>query len=335
MRKILYALGITLCVLMCGCSGEKDGGGTEQESSVVQESEQVSVSVPESTEPVESESTATTQTTVAEPTPETEPSSAPETEESVESVEEESPYAEMVMSFGNTYLGLPSEERVYIFSDADKTAEIEGVVCHGVSVYDEYEGTLYYMCDFYVTEDGATVYRYYEQEERYALLPETQGFERLNPSAQTPDEIFGIANRLYGLFAAGNGDIAVDMGSVIEQNGQLYLLVTDKALGTKGDLLDALTKYFSDEIVNGLMDTNRFIEQDGAMYYRLDSSAGVEPSYRSTVYELTTLSSDTAVFTGYSTFEYEAGVTEEKVTEYTAVKANGVWRFTQFSLPWN
>lgn len=332
MKKIIAALlAAALSMGLSACSQDKESGGTGLDTSAPA-STGTAPEKPETAEPevIHTEPVITSSVTASAVTEETEPTA--ETTETV-TAEAAPRYAEMMIAFDNAYLGFPSMDKVYIFSDTDKTAEIDGEICHAVSAYDEHEGTLYYMCDFYITEDGTRVYRYYEAEERFALLPEKQGFERLNPTTQQPDEIFATANMLYGLFTNNKADIRLDSQNQIEFNGSVYVLVTDDAIGTKAKLLDALSKYFSSDIVNALMDTNRFIEQDGMLYYQY-LVGGTDPSYRGTVYELTDLTESNAVFTGYSTFEYEAGETVEVESTYTAENQFGVWRFTEFSLPW-
>ena len=200
MKKFTAALAAILCVMMAGCSGDSDNSPSE--NSVTDFSP-----APSLTEPLyEPESTGGENST-AEEFPPAE-SSEPAAEESVPEETappqqtEDAPPADVtkqIAAFDNTFLGLPSADKVYIFSDAGKSAEIDGRVCGAVSCYDEYEGTLYYMCDFYISPDGSRVYRYYEQEERFAILPEEQ-MTRLDPTRQSLDEIFSKSGRLYDMF---------------------------------------------------------------------------------------------------------------------------------------
>ena len=339
MKKLMAIFAAALCIALAGCSGEKDAGGTGLDSSSVSSGTVTEENAPEKPDEAggnadtpetaeQSDNTASDTGAPAEPTGEASSESsepAPDTN-----------FAELVSAFGNSYLGLPSEEKVYIFSDNGLSAEINGGTYYGVSCYDEYDGTLYYMCDFYVSADGSEVYRRYEQEDRYALLPEEQGYARLDPTRQTPEEIFAAAGGLYMLFDP-NSNSAVggyDESSPIEFNGAVYYPVTNELLDTKAELRDALSKYLTVQIINSLMDTNKFTDVDGALYVKSCSGGSVSPNYSGTEYELTTLTEDTAVFTRYDTYNFEAGETSEVETEYTAKKENGVWRFTVFPSAW-
>ncbi|MDE7194785.1 MAG: hypothetical protein K2O14_12570, partial [Oscillospiraceae bacterium] len=326
-----------LCVMMAGCSGDSDNSPSE--NSVTDFSP-----APSLTEPLyEPESTGGENST-AEEFPPAE-SSEPAAEESVPEETappqqtEDAPPADVtkqIAAFDNTFLGLPSADKVYIFSDAGKSAEIDGRVCGAVSCYDEYEGTLYYMCDFYISPDGSRVYRYYEQEERFAILPEEQ-MTRLDPTRQSLDEIFSKSGRLYDMFhpdtnAAVEG---IDYeAEPTEINGEKYLPVTNGQINSKAALLDALDRYFSREIVTALMDTGKFTELDGELYVRNCGGAGSNPTLESIEYELTELTENAAMFTEYDTYRYEAGESEVKEVVYKAEKQNGLWRFTEYTAPW-
>ncbi len=339
MKKLMAIIAAALCVVLAGCSGEKDAGGTGLDSSEITSGAVTEENAPEKTDEagVNGEAPETAEQPTADAAESSEPTVT--TEEDVPQISATMPeanYAELVSAFANSYLGLPSEEKVYIFSDNGKSAEINGGTYYGVSCYDEYDGTLYYMCDFYVSADGSEVYRRYEQEDRYAILPEEQGYARLDPTRQTPDEIFAAANGLYMLFDPDSNSAVggYDESSPMEFNGAVYYPVTNELLDTKAELMDALSKYFTVDIINSLMDTNKFTDVDGALYVKSCSGGSVSPNYSGTEYELTTLTEDTAVFTRYDTYNFEAGETSEVETEYTAKKENGVWRFTVFPSAW-
>lgn len=330
MKKYFAAFAAVLCMALVGCSGDKESSVQDSGNAGIESS--VSLDSPESAVPEKSDIFAEAEDNASEQT-DTRQEDTYEAQPAAEETEEAPTVnvTEQIAAFDNTYLGLPSADKVYIFSDAEKSEEIDGRICNAVSCFDEYEGTLYYMCDFYISEDSSRVYRYYEQEERFALLPEDSGIQRLDPSKQTVEEIFYNANRLYGLFLF-QGDIDVDEYDIIERNGLSYARVADEQLDTKAELLESLDKYFAMDIVNSLMETNRFIDSDGALYYNVSAISGAGTSYRGSIYELTTLIDDTAVFTEYASYVYEAGETEEVEYIYTAKKENGLWRFTEF--PW-
>lgn len=341
MRRFTAALAAIICVTLTGCSGDSDNspsGNTEIDPPAPS---------PSLTEPVYEAESADIEQSTAEALPRAE-SGEPAAEESAPDVTAPAPQTEkapppdvtkQIAAFDNTFLGLPSADKVYIFADANKSAEIDGHVCNAVSCYDEYEGTLYYMCDFYISPDGSRVYRYYEQEERFAILPEEQ-MTRLDPTRQSVDEIFSAAETLYSMFHPYRNSYVdgIDHDTApTEINGEEYRPVTGGQINSKAALLDALDRYFSNEIVTALMDTNKFIELDGVLYVRIGSISG--PSFDPTVteigHELTELTENTCVFTKYVTHQYEAGETEVKEYVYRAEKQNGVWRFTDFTAPWN
>ncbi len=337
MKRFTAALAAILCLIAAGCSGDNDNspsGNTEAESPSLPPSigEPVSsIEVTTSTDDISEEILSVTSEQVPEEIVSDEPSSDMPTQESPTL-----DVTKQISAFDNAFLGLPSADKVYIFSDAVKTAEIDGLICSAVSCYDEHEGTLYYMCDFYISPDGSRVYRYYEQEERFAILPEEQ-LTRLDPTRQNLDEIFSASAKLYSMFHPySNGAVdGVDYESdPTEINGETYVPITNTAIDSKAKLLDALDRYFSGEIVTALMDTNKFIEQDGVLYVRDCSGAGYNPTLESIERELTELTENTAVFTEYDTFQYEAGETEVKEVVYRAEKHNGLWRFTDYTAPW-
>lgn len=332
-KRILAALILaTVCAACVGCSGENDGGGTGLESPD-------SVTVNDSTEdsePVDASDTSSEQSEASSETQQTEPET--DSEPAEESSEPEESYAGLILAYSNSFLGLPVEDRVYAFSDAYKTAEIDGAVCHAISCYDEFEGTLYYMCDFYISEDGARVYRFYESENRFQLLPEEQGYIRLDPTVQSADEIFEKVRELEMIFTPyARSAVLLDTENFIELDGRRYDLVTDERFNTKQKLLETLDKYFSMEIIGALMETNAVAEQDEKIYVRHSDGAGGNPYLQSVEYELTVLTDTEAIFTEYDTYLYEAGETEVKEITYKAEKQYGIWRFTEYPMTnlWN
>ncbi len=318
-----------ICATLVGCSGEDSGNTTQQE--------QTTAAVTELTQPPEESvpETSTVTTTAVVTTSsaeETTASSEPEPAELPEEQEPQNIYAALITAYDNEYLGLPQKDKVYIFSDGEEAAEIDGVLCHSVSCYDEYEGTLYYMCDFYISDDGSAVYRYYENSMQFVKLPASEAYPQLDPTTQSAEEIFANASELYSLFMYNA--IECDSESFIEVDGARYYLVLDERFDTMQELLGHLGKYFSEEIINSLMDSNCFrMGEDGRMYYE-DRVTGGDPSYIGSEFELTTLSEDMAEFTVYSTFSGEADSTYEKEYSYTVLKQYGVWRFTNFELYW-
>lgn len=333
MKKSILCVMLCCCLLLTGCGGNTDSDTTVQgDATTASTSEMEQTSAPEESEPVVT--TASTEET--QPTEQTTTQSEP-TESDVE-IEITDTYAEMITAFDNTYLGLPRTDKIYVFQSTGESAEIGGELCYAVSCYDEHEGTLYYMCDFYITEDGSAVYRYYLSEDKYVLLPESKSYAQMDPTTQTADEIFAVANELYGYFVLNSLDCDFDRYMEVEQDGGFtmrYFLVTYEALDTKVELLSALSCYFSADIINSLMDSPNYREGPDGKLYTADAGRGSNIDYRGTVYELVSITEDTAVFKGYATYGDE--ILEEAYTEeytYNAVKQDGRWVFTNFELPY-
>ncbi len=327
---------VLLCAGITACSGSDGTEVTTQHAETSASQQTQDISEPEDSSFVSTEESKP-QTTTPPQTEQT--TTAVDAEETVEVFGETSEsggqgiYSALIAEYDNEFLGLPQKDKVYIFSDKDSTAEIDGELCYAVSCYDEHEGTLYYMCDYFLTQDGGRVYRFYEAEGRYQLLPEQQsGFAGLDPTTQTPEEIFAAAIELYDMFNKPSLLCDRDVYFDVEGKGRYYLLL-DERFDTMPELLDALSGYFSEPLVNAFMDSNQFrMGEDGRMYY-YDCAWGSNIAYMGTQYELTTLTEDTAVFTGYSSFEFEAGIVEEMQHTYTAKKEYGVWRFVDFTDP--
>ena len=324
MKKTIAALAAGV-LLLTGCSDSKESGHTEASTApgTSQSTTAESAPAPAGDESKsEAEQTSLAQTTESAVT-HTQPSEPTEEPVSINA-------AELVARFDNRWLGLPLEDKVYIFSDKGETKELDGVMLYGASCYDEHEGTLYYMCDYYVTGDGSAVYRWYDERGQLALCPENTVFPRLDPTSQTPQEIFGTAELLYGMFTPGKPPL-LDSGNCIEEDGRTFAAIADERLNTKARLLDSLTRYFTDEIISSLMEANYYIREgaDGTLYYDI-SAGGAVPSYIGSTYELSELTEDKAVFTVYSTWEFEAGERVETRLSYTAFSAYDCWWFSSF-----
>ena len=333
MKKNILCLLLGCCLLMTGCGGNTDGGETQQtESSTASvtdavQTEESEGSLPEVTTPALTEESEPVEVTTAQSDP----------VESEPVLEIEDTYAEMITAFDNAYLGLPRADKIYVFQSTGDSKELGGQLCYAVSCYDEHEGTLYYMCDFYITEDGSAVYRYYLSDDKYVLLPESKGFAQMDPTTQTADEIFAVANELYGYFdmCALNGYDDKTLEAEVDGSTWTYYMVSDERLDTKAELLSALSCYFSSDIINSLMDTSMYREGMDGKLYSTGGARGSNIYHQKTVYELVSLTEDTAVFMGYSTYSDE--IMEDAYTEeytYNAVKQDGRWVFTNFELPY-
>lgn len=338
MKKSIFCALLCGCLLLSGC-----GGDTQSDTASQQDNSGTSVDNDSSSEssdvgdiPQESSQTAA-QTTDTKPQ-QTEPAPMESSSQAESSeVEVTDTYAEMMKAFDNSYLGLPRADATYVFSSTGASAEIGGMLCYCVSCYEEHEGELYYMCDFYITESGSAVYRYNLSAGEYVLLPEKKDFMQMDPAAQTPEEIFAVANELYGYFDLCALDGIAEYTLEVDVDGvpYVYNMVADERLDTKTELLSALSCYFSSDIINSLMDTSQYREGVDGKLYSAGGARGSNIYYLDTVYELTQLTEDTAIFTAYSTYSDEITDiihTEEYV--YNAVKQDGRWVFTNFDLPY-
>ena len=334
MKKRSCAL-LAAVMLLTGCGGKEEiplPSDVQQNVSSA-EAETVQASVPETQETVVSAPVETVEVVVPAETEElSEETQAAETAES--GFDE---YAELVMQYDNTFLGLPQKDKVYIFAGTGEQQELDGMTCHGVSCYDEHEGVLYYMCDYYVSEDGSAVYRYYVMDDRYSRLPESSSLVQMDPVTQTPEEIFQKAFELYGYFDLCALDGWHDKTLEVEFDGMVlpYYMVSDERYDTKAELLAALRCYFSDDIINTLMDTSQYREGMDGKLYSAGGARGADIYYNSSEYELTVLTADSALYTVTSTYgggEYGDPYTESY--EYNAVKRDGRWYFINFDLPY-
>lgn len=338
MRKILIA-ALAGVVMLTGCAGEKQEQSKPESSTSAPQTEAVSTEVTTSAVvedvPDIIPDKETEQPTESEPeTVIVIPAESEEPQETAEVHAEK--YSVMLAEYDNAFLGLPQEDKVYTFKDIEETAELNGEMYYGVACYDEYEGQLYYMCDFYITEDGSQVYRYEIGMGEYISLPESVAFPRMDPSEQYVEDIFAAANELYGYFDVGSlpcddsATITADIGG----SEVTFWRVTDPRLDTKDELLDALSGYFSADIINSLMDSELYRTGADGMMYTTGGARGTDITHVNTVYEMTVLKGDTAEFSAVSEYLNDDGSTYTKEYIYHAVKQNGRWFFTNFELPY-
>ena len=338
MKKSIFCTLLCGCLLLSGC-----GGDTQSDTASTQDSSGASVDIDSGAassddgDVSQGSSQSSAQTTDAKPQ-QTESVPAESTSQAESSdVEATDTYTEMMKAYNYSYLGLPRADATYVFSSTGASAEINGELCYCVSCSEEHDGELYYMCDFYITENGTAVYRYYLEDGRYALLPEIKSFAQMDPETQTPDEIFAVANELYGYFdlCALDGIAEYTLDVEIDGFTHVYNMVADERFDTKPELLNALSCYFSSEIINSLMDSSQYREGADGKLYSAGGARGSDIYYIDTTYELTQVTADSAVFTAYSTYSDE--ITDDVHTEeyvYNAVKQDGRWVFTNFELPY-
>lgn len=340
MKKRYIAVMLSACMMLSGCTGETESSTTPDVTG---------------SQPEESEVTSTTESTaektrgtivITTPVESVEESSVPDeptSEATVEAVDESYKYAQLITNFDNEYLGLPQKDKIYIFESTGSTEEIGGALCYCVTCHDEYEGEKYYMCDFYISEDGTTVYRYYDSTGEYVLLPEAVGYPAFDPAVQTPEEVFGYSQSLYNLFFGRCDDKLDRSAAVVMDDGYTYYPIIDEQLDTMNELLDAMNKYFSNELMNSYMETGYIISSaDGGLLRRTGHEAVYPEVCGDTTYELTSLTEDTAVYVARTPFLAEddgmGSVTIDgtepsaEIVEYTftAEKQYGVWRFTSY-----
>ncbi len=360
-RKIITVITAMLCCLSAGCtnntdssmivvgessssekSEERETAASEEKSDTKENTEEITPDTAQTEENSQTSAEVTTLSSSTIPADTTPPENTdPESAESYAVIGEEtfeensddnSRYAQMTKDFGNDYLGLPSANKEYIFEYTGNSADIEGSLCREVACYDEHEGERYYMCSYYINHDGTAVYRYYESENRYALLPEKGGYGRLDPTVQTPEEIFEKAEKLYTAVKYALLPSSYDNCTIIDDI--MYYMVCDEELDTKAKLLEALDGYFVRELSNTLLDASYLKEGENGKLYTIDYHSPVPDNYNGARYELSSLTEDTAVFTVYPLFEDENGESAGNEYNCTAVRINGLWRFESFRLPW-
>ena len=340
MKKRYMAALLTLGLMLTGCNGEENNSNSSE--LISSQPEDTDVTSATESSPEKTRGTIVITTPIETP----EESSSPEEstpQETVEQTDAFKIYAELITGFDNAYLGLPKMDTIYVFEASDKTAEIGGAVYHCVSCYDEYEGERYYMCDFYISEDGAAVYRYYESTGEFILLPEESGYPSFDPAVQSPEEIFRYSERLYTLFF-GRCDDMVDWSSPVDMgDGKTYYPVVDEQLDTMNELLEAMNKYFSNELMNSYMETGYVIPSPDGGLLRATGHEPVYPEVCGDVqFELTSLTESTAVFAsktpsapeddgmGSVTIDGESVQPEYAEHTFTAELQYGVWRFTSY-----
>ena len=338
MKKTLSAaLAAIITLTLVGCSGEKDSGRTSSEATSATTAAPAPV-IAESLAETDEQAATVEQPSSEEERPET-AQTAP-TEEPADTTD----YVALIQQYDNLWLGLPSASKVYVFSDKQTSAEIDGITCRAVSCFDEHEGVLYYMCDFYISKDGSVVYRDETSKSGvegeppvFVLLPEETETPLLDPTTQLPEDIFATAKELSALFTPfGSHVIACDNGedadNYLEVDGERFDRVTDERFSTKESFFNTLDRYFSFELVSAWMELGNIAEQDGNIYVRHNDGVGANPFFDRSEYELTFLSEESAVFTEYRYYLYEGNEEECVERTYTAQFANGIWRFTDFTL---
>lgn len=304
-KKITSVCTLLGIAALCGCSADSGGGITEQSaifSAQTSAAEEAVVAV-----------------------------EADFTEETSETREAVNPVL-LAEQFSSEYLGLPDSDTVYIFRDKGETEEINGVVCYGVSCYDDSGGQLRFICDFFISADGLTAYRYYAENIEYRLLPERPDFSGFDPEMQPPEDIFAQANELY---SAVYGELPYDQNEAeaLKSDQGIYYPVTDERLNTIQKLNSALARYFAGDLLERLKaGSDSVIADAGGRLCCLPHSGG-NVGYLGTDYTLETLTEDRAVYSAVSRYEYEAGVVSEKKFSCTAKKTESGWRFTEFELP--
>lgn len=306
------AVAAALCfIMLTGCAADESGGITQQDRASSQAySTEAAVTEPQ-TAPYTSE-------------PE-QVSEAPESAEEVDAVR-------LIERMDSDFLGLPDRDRVYIFMDKQEKTEINGGTFYGVSCYDDADGQLQLICDFYISADGLTVYRYHPEDESYRLLPEQQEFTGFDPETQSAEDIFSQANALYSA-VYGELEFNADAVPVATPLGDMYP-VSDTRLDTADKLTSALERYFSGDVLEKLLQgSDRVTSGEDGSLYCLEHYGSVS-GYLGTEYTLDELTEKTAVYSAASRFEYEAGNVTEKQFTCIAEKSENGWRFTKFEYPY-
>lgn len=318
MKKYFSAAAALIFIAAAaGCSADGSAANTQQSAY----SPEVQTAAAVSSEAVQTEERFTAESA---PAASEEAGAAAETAETADPVQ-------LAHGFSNHELGLPDEQKVYIFRDNGCRGEIEGAECFGVSCYDEEDSQLTLLMELWITSDGSRAYRWTDTDgSSYKLLPEQPAFSGFEPN-QPASDVMGQAAELY---SAVYGELEYDAGGVrISTVRGDYYSVSDDRLDTAEKLASALEKYFAGDLLERLLSgSDGVISDEEGRLYCLEHSGG-DVAFIGTEYALTSLSEDTAIYTVTSRFEYEAGQITEKKQTCTAVLTDSGWRFLTFSIP--
>lgn len=314
MRKTAAALLALLAAgMLAGCAADEFSGNTQQ-------SYTEAMSTADSTQPAET--TAYTEPVTVEPT-----------EESEEVQTLQADPVRLAEQMGSEALGLPDNGRVYIFRDMQETVTINGGQYYGVSCYDENEGQLTHIGDYYISPDGLTAYLFHPEDGSYRLQPEQAAFSGFDPESQSAEDIFAQANELYAAVFGELSFTTEDAAPLVSQLGNFYP-VSDERLDTREKLNAALSRYFAGELLTQLeQGSDRVVNGEDGRLYCLEHYGTVE-GYLGTEYTLAELTEERAVYSAKASFEYEAGNVTVKEFTCTAEKSRDGWRFVEFS-SWN
>lgn len=310
MRKFSAAVCLLSAVMLSGCAADMSGGITEQPAFTLRTADD-SLPEPEAS----AEASASEEISVLSGTPEAAAVEAP----AVNPVS-------VLEGLGNEYLSLPDTGRVYIFRDTGERTDIDGDECLCVSCYDEDEGTLSFICGFWVSSDGNRVYR--QGNFGHVLLPEDRSLSGFTPE-QSPEEVMAQANDIY-CAACGLTRFDGNAQPLTSDRGSFYPM-SDERLNTRIKLNAALGRYFTGELLETLLSgSDNLMEDDSGRLYCLEFFGGI--GYIGTDYSLAELSEDTAVYKAVSKFEHEEGKVSEKEYTLKAVKTPSGWRFSEYQL---
>lgn len=314
MRKIATVLCLLTVLALSGCEGDLSGGITQQEQLAEQSYFQTERIIPAEAD-----------------LSEISVSSSEEADASTEESEEAQPMIDPVAltaAFSQEILGLEDNGRIYIFRDKNDRADISGLECCGVSCYDELDGTLHFVCDFYVSTDGSRIFRL--DGDDFITLPESARLDGFTPE-QEPENIMEAAVTLYSAvygiveFDRSAAAVTSDMGN--------YYPVADERIDTRLKLNAALSRYFTGDLLAELLSgSDKLIADESGKLYCLEHSGG-NLAYMDTEYSLASLEDGIAVYDAVSLFEYEAGEIFRQEYTLTAVKTQSGWRFSEFYFP--
>lgn len=315
MRKLAAVLAaVILTAAVSGCAADEFSGNTQQSYSGASAEETAGTSVGAAGETAEQ--SGEVNAVSAEP----------------EAAAAEVPTADPVRlaeGFSAEFLGLPDSGKVYIFRDKGETVQINGAECPGVSCYDEVDGQLEFICDFYFSPDGGAAYRFHPEDGSCRPLPEQGDFPGFDPESQSPEEVFRQANALY---AAVYGELDFDSSAepVAAAAGNFYP-VSDERLDTEEKLQAALSRYFAGDILAKLLEgSDRVMTAEDGRLYCLEHYGGAQAP--AVEYSAADITEDSAVYSCTALYEYEAGNTTRQEFTCTAERNQaGEWRFTDIT----
>ncbi len=149
---------------------------------------------------------------------------------------------------------------------------------------------------------------------------------------QTPEEICLAAMEVYSWFALQPLDVDPDVPDSTLSRFRVF----DERLNTKEKMTNVLQEYFSDEIVEMLLTSGVYAEEDGFLYTGAERTREIDPTIISTEYYLAEETDEARTYIAAVFYADEETGEVGSLEEYTLYmeKIDGKWVFTQFWFFW-